>query len=165
MPVYTLSARLKYGSFDHNAESDIIVPQAMIDCKALWDKRGKRRSWPKDQWKFVRATLEPMLYGSIDPEDVHYNGGLINTRGTIYSKSVELLSVSFENGPVPDISAYAYFDLQFRQQFADEDAFGDWMENTDSLEWATNFGWRFPSGDEYNAADLTGDIEVQILLP
>ena len=165
MPVYTLSARLKYGSFDHKAEPDIIVPQAMIDCRVMWEGIRRRRAWPKDQWKFVRAVLEPMLYGSIDPEDVHYENGLTNPRGTIYSKYVELLSVSFENGPVPNIGAYAHFDLHFEQTFADREKFVDWTENTEWLEHATNFGWKFPCGNGYNAADLTEDIEVELLVP
>ena len=165
MPTYTLSARLKNGWFDHTIEPDSIIPQAMIDCKALWDKRGRRRSWPKDQWAFVRAAIQPMLHGTIDPEDEHYDGGLLNPRGTIHSQSVELTSVSFVKGSIPTVSVYAYFELSFDKQFKDSWEFSDWQEATDRMEWCTNFGWLFPCGNGYDAGEENAGIELQLLIP
>ena len=165
MPIYTLSARLKYGWFDHTAEPDIIIPQAMIDCRVMWEGREKRWSWPKDQWSLVRSTIEPMLHGTIDPEEEHYAGGLTNPVGTIHSQSVELTSVSFEKGPIPIVSAYAYFELSFDKQFRDGWEFSDWMEATDRMEWCTNFGWLFPCGNGYDAGEENAGIEIQLMVP
>lgn len=163
MPTYTLSARLKNGWFDHTAEPGIIIPQDMIDCRAMWDGRGKSRSWPKDQWASLRSAIEPMLHGTIDPENEHYDGGLLNPRGTIHSQSVELTSISFEKGPIPIVSAYAYFELSFDKQFDESWDFSDWMESTDWMEWCTNFGWLFPCGNGYDAAENADIITIQLL--
>lgn len=163
MHTHTVSVRLKNGSADPSDNLGLNLPAAFILCEQLWKDRGNRRSWPKDQWAFVRATVEPLLYATIDPEHEHYDNGLLNPRGTIYSRSVELSSVSFENGPIPVISAYARFQLTFDRWFSDTGEFYDWQEQTDWLDWATNFGWRFEDGSEYDAAYDNSGIEFEII--
>ncbi|WP_449411629.1 hypothetical protein [Methylobacterium komagatae] len=142
----------------------IVIPQAFLDCRSLWDRRGRKRSWPKDQWTFVRASIEPFLYATIDPEDVHYENGLLNRRGTIHAQSVELKSVSFKNGPIPIISSVASFTLFFDRQLAHNEAFYNWMEATDWLDWGVNFGWRFGDGNEFDAAETHDGIELELLI-
>ncbi|MGH1573131.1 hypothetical protein ACRAWG_23755 [Methylobacterium sp. P31] len=163
MHAHTVSVRVKNGSWDPSDDLGLILPAAFIRCEQLWKGRGDRRSWPKDQWAFARDAIEPLLYATIDPEDVHYDNGLLNPRGTIYSRSVELSSVSFENGPIPIISAYARFELTFDREFKDTAAFYDWQEQTDWLDWGTNFGWRFEDGSEYDAAYDNAGIELEIM--
>lgn len=165
MPSHTILARLKNGSCETTLSDDptIIIPQAFNDCRGLWERRGKRQSWPQDQWTFVSASIEPFLYATIEPEDVHYKNGLLNPRGTIHAQSVELTSVSFENGPIPIVSASALFLFSFDRRFRDNAAFYDWQEQTDWLDWGTNFGWRFPSGDECDAAQTHDGIELELI--
>lgn len=163
---HTILAHLKNGSCETTLIDDptIIVPQVFNDCRELWDRRGKRQSWPKDQWAFVRASVQSFLYATIDPEDVHYDNGLMNPRGTIRAQSVELTSVSFEKGPIPIISAYAQFMFSFDRRFRDNAEFYDWMKATDWLDWATNYGWRFTDRNEFDAAETHDGIEVELLV-
>lgn len=111
----------------------------------------------------MRASVEPLLYATIDPEDVHYENGLLNTRGTIRTELIELSSCSFENGPVPIVSAYALFELNFDRRFVDTEQFYDWQEQTDYFDWCTNLGWRFEDGSEYDAGYDNAGIEFEFL--
>lgn len=160
---HTVIARLKNGSPEFPLDPTINLPAALTQCERLWKNRGRRRSWPKDQWRFVRKTIEPLLYATIDPEDVHYGNGLLNVRGTIRSQSVELSSVSFESGSLPTISCYALSEMVFDREFRSTAEFFDWQEQTDWLDWATNFGWRFGDGSEYDAACDNGGKELDVL--
>lgn len=160
---HSISVRIKNGCPDLSDDPEVQIPPVLFQCEQLWEGRGRRKSWSKDQWAFVRASVEPLLYATIDPEDVHYENGLLNTRGTIRTELIELSSCSFENGPVPIVSAYARFELSFDRQFADTEQFYAWQEKTDWLDWATNLGWQFEVGSEYDAGyDNTG-IEFEVL--
>ena len=158
---HLVAARLKNGSPELSLDPTINLPPDLIRCKQLWDRRGKRGSWPRDQWAFVRATVEPLLYATLDPDPVHYDNGLMAPRGTIRSSAVGLSSVSFEHGPVPVISACARFELTFDRVFTSTAALYDWMEGTDWLDWGTNFGWRLPDGSEYDAAQHNDGLEFE----
>ncbi|MHB2207557.1 hypothetical protein [Methylobacterium sp. CM6257] len=160
---HTVVARLKNGSPELPLDPTISLPAALTQCEQLWKERGGRTSWPREQWSFVRKVIEPLLYATIDPEDVHYAGGLLNARGTIRSQSVELSSVSFKNGPLPTISCYAQFEMTFDREFDDVAGFYDWQEQTDWLDWGTNFGWRLEDGSEYDAAYDNVGIELEII--
>jgi hypothetical protein len=129
----------------------------------MWRDRGRRTSWPRDQWAFVRRAIEPLLYAGIMPESEHYQGGLLNPKGIIQAQAIELSSVSFENGPIPVISAYAQFKMTFDRTFRDTGQFYDWMEQTDWLDWALCFGFRFDDGSEWDATYEHGGIEFEIV--
>lgn len=131
----------------------------------MWRDRGSRESWPNNQWRFVRRTIEPLLYARIEPEPEHYDGGLLNPRGIIQAQAIELSSVSFENGPIPVISAYAQFQMTFDRAFADTGEFYDWQEQTDWLDWALCFGFRFDDGGEWDATWEHGGIDFEIGTP
>lgn len=164
---HTVLAHLKNGSSETipTADPTIVIPPAFHDCRALWDRRGKVRSWPQDQWAIVRVSIEPLLYATIDPEDAHYDNGLLNPRETIQAQSVQLSSVSFENGPIPIVSAIACFELILNQELTDTEQLYDWQEETDWLDWCVNFGWRFPNGSEYDAAETHDGIQLELLSP
>ncbi len=161
---HTVLAHLKNGSCEIGTTDDptIVIPQAFHDCRALWDRRGKVRSWPQDQWAFVTASIEPLLYATIDPEDAHYDNGLLNPRGTIQAPSVQLSSLSFETGPIPIISATAQFELLLDRGLTDTEQLYDWQEQTDWLDWCVNFGWRFPNGDGFDAAETHDGIQFEL---
>lgn len=104
-----------------------------------------------------------MLYAAIDPEKEHYEGGLLNPKGIIRAQVIELSSVSFENGPIPVISAYAQFEMTFDRVFADTAAFYDWQEATDWMDWAVALGFRFEDGGEWDATWEHGGIDFEVL--
>lgn len=160
---HTISVRLENGRPDLSDDPALVIPPQLLRCEQLWKDRGKRRSWPKSQWAFVKAAVEPLLYATIDPEDVHYVNGLLHSRDTIRSQAIELLSCSFESGSVPIISAYARFELLFDRLFDDTEQFYEWQERTDWLDWATNFGWQFEDGSEYDAGYHNSGIEFEII--
>lgn len=56
---YAVMARLKNGLPDLLEDPAPIVPPALIQCEQLWRRRGRRRSWPPDQWAFVRGAIDP----------------------------------------------------------------------------------------------------------
>ena len=113
MHPHIVMVRLKNGAPDLTEDPAPLLPPALIRCEQLWTGRGRRRSWPRDQWQFVRATIEPLLYARIEPEDVHFANGLLNRTGAIEARSIALSSVSFEDGRLPTISAYAQFEMTF----------------------------------------------------
>ncbi|TXN39498.1 hypothetical protein [Methylobacterium sp. WL7] len=158
-------ARLKNGSPDLSEDPAPILIPTLIQCEGLWKDRGKRRSWPNNQWSFVRRTIEPLLYARIEPEPEHYDGGLLNPRGVIQAQAIELSSVSFENGPIPVISAYAQFQMTFDRAFADTGEFYEWQEQTDWMDWALCFGFRFEDGGEWDATWEHGGIDFEIVTP
>lgn len=164
---HTVLAHLRNGSCEIGTTDDptIVFPQAFHDCRALWERRAKASSWPEDQWAFVRASIEPWLYAALAPEDAHYDNGLLNPRGTIHAQSVELTSVSFENGPIPIVSAIGCFELILDRELTDTEQLYDWMERTDWLDWFVNFGWRFPGGGELDAAETHDGIQFELLRP
>ncbi|MGH1569848.1 hypothetical protein ACRAWG_03255 [Methylobacterium sp. P31] len=164
MHTHTVVVRLKHGLTDLAEEPVPLLPPALIQCEQLWKDRGRRRSWPQDQCAFVRRTIEPLLYARIDPEPEHYANGLLNPKGPIKAKAIELSSVSFENGPLPVISAYAQFEMTFDREFTDTEHFYDWMELTDWLDWVTAFGWRLEDG-EYDATYDHGGLDFEIVAP
>lgn len=165
MHIHSVTARLKNGSPDLSEDPTSILPSALIQCEGLWKDRGGRRLWPKDQWAFVRGAIEPLLYARIEPEPEHYEGGLLNPRGIIQAQAIELSSVSFENGPIPVISAYAQFQMTFDRAFADTAAFYDWQAATDWLDWALCFGFCFADGGEWDATWKYGSIDFEIAAP
>lgn len=148
MHVHTVIARLKNGTADVSEDPTRNLPPALVQCERLWKDRGRRRSWPKDQWAFVRRIVEPLLYARIEPEPEHYAGGLLSPKGAIQARSIQLLSCSFEDGPLPTISAQAHFQLAFDRTFRDTTAFYDWQEQTDWLDHALCFGFRLGDGGE-----------------
>ncbi|MFC6025889.1 hypothetical protein [Methylobacterium mesophilicum] len=158
-------ARLKSGMPDFSEDPAPILPPALIQCEKLWQEQGRRRSWSKDHWVFVRATIEPMLYARIEPEPEHYAGGLLNSKGPIHAQAIGLSSVSFENGPIPTISAYAQFQMTFDRPFADTGEFYEWQEQTDWMDWALCFGFRFEDGGEWDATWEHGGIDFEIVTP
>jgi hypothetical protein len=164
MHKHTVIVRFKNGTPDLSEEPAPVLPPAIMQCEQQWKDRGRRRSWPRDQWAFVRRTIEPLLYARIEPEDVHHENGLLNPKGPIKAQAIELSSVSFENGPLPTISAYARFEMTFDRKFADTAAFYDWQEATDWLDWTVAFGWRLEDG-EYDATYDHGGLDFEIVAP
>lgn len=123
-----------------------------------------RGSWPKEQWAFVRRAIEPLLYARIEPEPEHYAGGLLNLRGAIQAEAIEVSSVSFENGPIPTITAYAQFQMMFDRAFADTGAFYEWQKQTDWMDWALCFGFRLEDGGEWDATWEHGGVDFEIVM-
>lgn len=164
MYIYIVMVRLKNGLPELSEEPAPVLPPTLIRCEQMWKDRGGRTSWPKDQWAFVRRAIEPLLYARIEPEPEHYANGLLNPKGAIQAQAIELSSASFENGPLPTISAYARFEMAFDREFADTAAFYDWMEATDWLDWAVAFGWRLEDG-EYDATYDHGGLDFEIVAP
>lgn len=165
MRAYTVMVRLKNGLPDLSEDPAPVLPPVLIQCEQLWKDRGGRRSWPKDQWMFVRGAIEPLLYARIEPEPEHYENGLLNPRGAIQAQSIQLLSCSFENGPLPTITGYAQFRLTFDRMFKDTGEFYDWQEQTDWLDWALCFGFCFADGGEWDATYEHGGIDFEIVTP
>ncbi len=165
MHTHTVSVWLKHGSPDLTEDPAPLLPPAVIQCEQLWQGRGRRRSWPRAQWEFVRRTIEPLLYARIEPEPEHYAGGLLNPRGAIQAQAIELSSVSFENGPLPIVSGYARFQMTFDRAFADTAAFYEWQEQTDWLDWALCYGFRLQDGGEWDATYEHGGIDFEIVAP
>jgi hypothetical protein len=163
MYTHTVTVRLKNGSPDRSEGVTPILPSALIRCEGLWQKRGERESWPKEQWAFVRRTIEPLLYARIEPEPEHYAGGLLNPRGAILAEAIEPSSVSFENGPIPIITAYAQFQMTFDRAFADTGDFYVWQEATDFMDWGLCFGFRFEDGGEWDATYEHSGIDFEIV--
>lgn len=118
---------------------------------------------PKDQWAFGRGSIEPLLYATLDPEDVHYDNGLRNPYGTIHARSVELTSLNFENSPIPIVSAIAHFELILDRPMADTEQLYDWMEQSEWLDWCVNFGWRFRNDNEFDAAETHDGIQFEVI--
>lgn len=164
MHIHTVIARLKNGEPDLSEDPAPVLPPVLIHCEQLWKNRGRRRSWPKDQWAFVRKAIEPLLYARIEPEPEHYENGLLNPRGAIQPQAIELSSVSFESGPIPTISGYAWFQMTFDRAFADTGSFYDWQEQTDWLDWGLCLGFRFEDG-EYDATYDHAGIDFEIVAP
>lgn len=71
---------------------------------------------------------------------------------------------SFESGPIPIVSAYARFVLSFDRRFRDNAEFYGWQEATDWLDCGINFGWRFPSDYEVDAAETHDGIELELII-
>jgi len=165
MHAHSIIARLKNGSPDLSEDPTSTLSSSLIQCERLWKDRGRRRSWQEDQWAFVRRAIEPLLYAQIKPEPEHYENGLLNPKGPIRAQAIELSSVSFENGPIPVISAYARFEMTFDRALADTAALYDWQEATDWLDWALCFGFRFQDGAEWDATWEHGGIDFEILTP
>ena len=165
MHIHTVIARLKNGMVDLTEDPTPILPPAIFQCEKLWQDRGRRRSWHKDQWAFVRRAVEPLLYARIEPEAEHYAGGLLHPRGAIQAQVIELTSVSFENGPLPIISAFAQFQLTFDQSFKDTGELYDWMEATDWLDWSLCFGFRLQDGGEWDATWEHQGIDFELIDP
>ncbi|ONF47971.1 hypothetical protein [Methylobacterium radiotolerans] len=90
---------------------------------------------------------------------------MLNPKGPIQAQAIELSSVSFENGPLPIITGYAQFQLTFDRAFADTGQFYDWQEQTDWLDFALCFGFRFGDGSEYDATWEHGGIDIDVILP
>jgi hypothetical protein len=157
--------RLKNGTPDLTEDPAPFLPPALLRCEQLWTGRGRRRSWPKDQWQFVRATIEPLLYARIEPEDVHFANGLLNRTRAIEAQAIALSSVSFEDGRLPTISAYAQFEMMFDRAFGSTAEFYDWQEQTDWLDWAVCFGFRLADGGEWDATYDHAGIDFEILAP
>lgn len=164
---HTVLAYLKNGCSEIETTDDptTIIPQALLDCRALWDRRGRVRSWPRDQWQSVKASIEPSLYATIDPEQSHYDNGLLNPRGTIHARSLELTSLSFENGPIPIVSAIAHFELILDRPIGDTEQLYDWMGKSEWLDWCVNFGWRFQNDNEFDAGETHDGIQFELLRP
>lgn len=165
MHVHTVMARLKNGSPDLSEDPAPTLPPALIQCEQLWKDRGRRRSWPKDQWAFVRATIEPLLYARIEPESEHRENGLLHPERAIQARSIQLLSCSFENGPLPIISAYAEFQLRFDRAFNGTGELYDWMESTDWLDHALCFGFRTEDMSEWDATWEHQGIDFELIDP
>jgi hypothetical protein len=165
MHSHTVAVRLKNGTPDLSEAPMPILPPALTQCEQLWKGRGRRRSWPKDQWAFVRRTIDPLLYARIEPELEHYAGGLLNPNGAIHAQAVELSSVSFENGSLPTITGYAWFQMTFDRAFSGTTQLYAWMEQTDWLDWALCFGFRFEDGSEWDATYEHGGIEFEVVAP
>jgi hypothetical protein len=165
MCIHTVMVRLKNGSPDCSEDPTPILPPALIQCEQIWKDRGRRRSWPKDQWAFVRRTVEPLLYARIEPESEHRQNGLLHPEKAIQARSIQLLSCSFENGPLPTISGYAQFQMTFDRVFTDTGEFYNWMEATDWLDHALSFGFRLQDGGEWNAIYDHAGIDFEIVTP
>lgn len=163
MHVHTIIVTLKNGSPDLSEDPTPVLPSALLRCRQLWQNWGRRRSWPQEQWAFVRGAVEPLLYARIEPEPEHYAGGLLNPKGPIQAQAIELLSCSFENGPLPIISGYAQFQMMFDRAFADTRQFYDWQEQTDWLDFALGFGFRLQNGGEWDATYEHGGIDFEIV--
>jgi len=151
MHIHPVIVTLKSGSPDLSEDPIAPLPLALLHIEQLWKKRGRRRSWPKDQWAVVRKTIEPLLYARIELEDVHHKKGLLHPGTAIQARSIQLLSCSFENGPLPIISAFAEFQLTFDRSFKDTEELYDWQEQTDWLDWSMCFGFRLQDGGEWDA--------------
>lgn len=164
MHLHTVTARLKNGMPDLTEDPTSVLPPAIFLCEQLWQKRGMRGSWPKEQWAFVRRAIEPLLYARIEPEPEHYAGGLLNLRGAIQAEAIEVSSVSFENGPIPTITAYAQFQMMFDRAFADTGAFYEWQKQTDWMDWALCFGFRLEDGGEWDATWEHGGVDFEIVM-
>ncbi|WCS26544.1 hypothetical protein LOK46_06830 [Methylobacterium sp. NMS14P] len=106
-----------------------------------------------------------MLYATIEPESEHRQNGLLHPEKTIPARSIQLLSCSFENGPLPTISAYAEFHMTFDRTFTDTGQLYDWQEQTDWLDHALCFGFRFRDGGEWDATYDHAGIDFEILTP
>ncbi|SDN70932.1 hypothetical protein SAMN05216360_110212 [Methylobacterium phyllostachyos] len=165
MYVHTVIARLKNGSADLTEDPTPILPPAIFQCEKLWQERGRRRSWSKEQWAYVRSAVEPWLYARIEPEDVHRENGLWHSERAIQARSIQLLSCSFENGPLPIISAYAEFQLTFDRPLRDTGELYDWQEQTDWLDWALCFGFRLQDEGEWDATWEHGGIDFELIDP
>jgi hypothetical protein len=165
MHLHTVIVRLKNGSPDHSEEPTPILPPALIQCKQLWKDLGRSRSWSQDQWAFVKGVVEQLLYARIEPEPEHYDHGLLNPRGAIRAQSIQLLSCSFADGPLPTISAHATFQMSFDRAFADTASFYDWQEQTDWLGYALCFGFRLQDGGEWDATYDHSGIDFDIVTP
>jgi len=164
MHIHTVIARLKNGCADLTEDPAPILPPAIFQCERLWKDRGRRRSW-KDQWAFVKRTVEPLLYARIEPESEHRENGLLHPERAIQARSIQLTSVNFENGALPIISAYAEFQLTFDRSFTDTGELYDWMESTDWLDWALCFGFRFADGSEYDTTWEHKGIDFELISP
>lgn len=162
MQVHTIIARLKNGMPDLTEDPTPILPPAFFQCDRLWKDRGRRKSWPKDQWAFVRRTVEPLLYARIEPQSEHRENGLLHPEKAIQEQAIELTSVSFENGSLPVISAYAQFEMTFDRALRDTTQLYDWMEATDWLDYALCFGFRFEDGGEWDATWEHGGIDFEV---
>lgn len=165
MHAHTIVARIKNGMPDLTEDPTPILPPAIFECEQLWKDRGRRRSWSKDQWAFVRHTVEPLLYVRIEPEDAHRQNGLLHPERAIQAQSVQLLSCSFEKGPLPFISAYAEFQLTFDRSFKDTGQFYDWMEATDWMDWSLRFGFHLQDGGEWDATWEHNGIDFEVSVP
>lgn len=165
MHSHAVLARLKKGVPDLSEDPAPILPPALIQCEQLWKDRGRRRSWPRNQWAFVRRTVEPLLYARIEPESEHRDKGLLHPESAIQARSVQLLSCSFENGPLPVISAVAEFQLTFDRAFKDTGELYDWQEQTDWLDHALCFGFRLQDGGEWDATYDHAGIDFEIVTP
>ena len=165
MHIHTVIAHLKNGCADLTEDPAPILPPAIFQCERLWKDRGRRISWPKDQWAFVRRAVEPLLYARIEPEPEHRQNGLLHLERAIQARSVQLLSCSFENGPLPIISAVAEFQLTFDRAFKDTGELYDWMEATDWLDWALYFGFRLQDGGEWDATWEHNGIDFEVSVP
>lgn len=154
--------RLKNGSPDLSEGLEPVLPSALIQCEKLWKDRGRSKSWERDQWRFVRGAIEPLLYARIEPEPEHFENGLLNPRGAIHAQAIEVSCVGFENGPIPTITGYAQFQMTFDRAFADTGQFYEWQEQTDWLDWALCFGFRFEDGGEWDATYEHGGIDFEL---
>lgn len=163
MHVCTVMARPKNDSPDLTEDPAPILPPTFIECEQLWQGRSRRTSWRKDQWAFVRSAIEPLLYARIEPEPERYASGLLNFKGAPQAQAIKLTSVSFENGSLPIISAYAEFHLTFDRAFADTAAFYDWQEQTDWMDFALCFGFRLQDGGEWDATWEHGVIDFELI--
>ncbi len=151
MHLHTVTARLKSGMPDLTEDPTSVLPPAIFLCEQLWQERDKRHSWPKEQWAFVRRAIEPLLYARLKPEPEHRENGLLHPERAIQALSIQMLSCSFENGPLPIISALAEFQLSFDRSFKDTKGLYEWQEQTDWLDWALCFGFRLQDGGEWDA--------------
>lgn len=165
MPIHTVIVRIKDGSPDLTEDPTPILPPALIQCEQLWKDLGRSRSWSQDQWAFVKCTVEPLLYARIEPETEHRQNGLLHPEKAIQARSIQLLSCSFENGPLPTISGYAEFHLTFDRSFKETGELYDWMESTDWLDHALCFGFRLQDGGEWDATCDHGGIDFEIFTP
>ncbi|MFB0487684.1 hypothetical protein ABIE45_000270 [Methylobacterium sp. OAE515] len=111
----------------------------------------------------MRRAIEPLLYARIEPESEHRENGLLHPERAIHAQAIELSSVSFDNGPLPTISAYAEFQLTFDRVFTDTTQFYDWMEATDWLDWALCLGFRFEDGGEWDATWEHSGVDFEIV--
>ncbi|MGU3657840.1 hypothetical protein [Methylobacterium fujisawaense] len=165
MHFHTVMVRLKNGAPELSEDPTPVLPPALIRSEQLWRDRGRRQTWPKDHWAFVRAAIEPVLYAKIEPESEHYANGLLNPKGAIQARSIELSSVSFENGPLPTISGYAQFQLTFDRAFTDSGELYDWMDATDWMDWSLCFGFRLEDGSEWDVTYDHAGIDFELIVP
>lgn len=157
--------RLKNGSPDRSEDPTPILPPALIQCEQLWKDLGRSRSWSQVQWTFVKGVVEQLLYARIEPEPEHRKNGLLHPEKAIQARFIQLLSCSFENGPLPTISAHATFQMSFDRAFADTASFYDWQEQTDWLDYALCFGFRLQDGGEWDATYDHSGIDFDIVTP